>query len=581
MTMTLTASTLQVRAAQASRAGRKPENEDALGIRLPADPAQSGKGIALALADGVSGTGEGRRAAEVSVQGFLADYYATPESWSVKNSGFRVIAALNRWLYGQGQQYTQAHQGFLTTFSALVLRAQTAHLFHAGDTRIQRLRNMNGKWSLEPLTLDHATRIGAQKTYLTRALGMDWQVDIDYRSVDVMAGDIFFLSSDGVHEFLPRAALKKLLASAADNPEACCEAILDAAFAAGSDDNLSCQLLVIDTLAPPAADDSHLQAAQLPLPPDLAPGQTLDGLQVEAELHVSPRSQLYRVHDIHTRRVMVLKMPSRHFEDDREQLARFALEDWIGQRIDHAHVVKGWPAPRQRSCLYLLQECLEGETLAQWAARHPHPPVQVIAGFASQAVKGLRALHRRETLHQDIKPDNLFVCRDGRLKLLDLGSAHVAGLGDEAPRDRPGAAEYAAPEYALNLARDTRADQFSLAITLYELLTGAHPYGEGYARAQSSADFQRLRYTSACRHNPHVPPWFDAALNKACRLDADQRYEALGEFLADLNAPTPTLAPVNARPWLERDPASFWRSTALLLGALALFELFLLVFRGH
>lgn len=574
MNMALTSTTLRVRAAQASRAGRKPENEDALGIRLPVDHAQASKGVALALADGVSGAGEGRRAAEVSVQGFLADYYATPETWTVKTSAFRVLAALNRWLYGQGQQYTQMHQGFLTTFAALVLRSQTAHLFHVGDTRIQRLRGN----TLEPLTLDHATRVGAEKTYLTRAFGMDWQVEIDYRAVDVQTGDIFLLSTDGVHEFLPIPRLKKMLAEAHTDPDACCEKLLDAAYEAGSDDNISCQILVIDNLAPQDAEDSRLQAAHLPLLPELAPGQILDGLHIDAELHANARSHLYQVTDDITRRVMVLKIPSPQFADDTEQLARFALEDWIGQRIDHPNVVKGWPAPRQRQCLYLLQEYLDGETLAAWAKKNTRPPVQTITGFAAQIIKGLRALHRRETLHQDIKPDNLFLCADGMVKIIDLGSAGVAGLDEGQSRDRPGAAEYAAPEYALNLPRDPRADQFSLAVTLYELLTGQHPFGDAYTRAQSPADFQRLHYTSACRHNPHVPLWLDAALKKACSFLADDRYAALGEFLMDLESPNPALAPVSARPWLERDPAGFWRSLAITMALIALLELIVLVF---
>lgn len=577
MNMALTTPALRVRAAQASRAGRKPENEDAMGIRLPADQAQTRKGLALALADGVSGAGEGRRAAEVSVQGFLSDYYATPETWTVKTSAFRVLSALNRWLYGQGQQYTQMHRGFLTTFSALILRAQTAHLFHVGDTRIQRLRDN----TLEPLTLDHATRVGAEKTYLTRAFGMDWQVDIDYRAVEVQTGDIFLLSTDGVHEFLPVPQLKKLLAQARDDPDACCEALLDAAYDAGSDDNLSCQVLVVDSLDSPAADDSRLHATRLPLLPGLTIGQTLDGMTVEAELHASPRSQLYRVHDTITRRTMALKMPSPQLGDDADHLSRFALEDWIGQRIDHPNVVKGWPVPRQRQCLYLLQEYLDGETLSAWAANNPRPPVQTVTGLAAQIIKGLRALHRRETLHQDIKPDNLFLCKDGTLKLIDLGAARVAGLEEGARRDRPGAADYAAPEYALNLPRDARSDQFSLAVTLYELLTGQHPYGETYVRAESPADFQKLTYTSACRHNPHVPVWLDAALKKACSLLMDDRYTALGEFLADLESPNPMLAPVSARPWLERDPAGFWRGLALALSLLALVELGVIIFQAR
>lgn len=560
---------LQVRAAQASRAGRKAENEDALGIRVPPDHLCASKGVALVLADGVSGSGEGRRAAEVSVQGFLTDYYATPETWTVKTSGERVLSALNRWLYGQGQQYTQAHQGFLTTFSALVIRSQTAHLFHVGDTRIQRLR----AGMLEPLTKDHATRVGSDKTYLTRALGMDWQVEIDYRTADVQAGDVFFLSTDGVHEFLSRPMLKNLLGSASENPEVCCDVILDVAYEAGSDDNISCQIIVVDALAAMGSEDSLWQAATLPLPPELQIGQILDGLRVEAELHANARSQLYRVRDEKSGKAYVLKTPSRHFEDDREQLMRFALEDWIGQRIDHAQVVKGVPPVQARQCLYLLQEYLEGETLAAWAKKHPRPAAQTVVAFAEQAIKGLRTLHRRETLHQDVKPENIFLCKDGTVKIIDFGAVHVAGLGDESPQDRPGAAEYAAPEYALGLPRDARSDQFSLAVTIYELLAGTHPYGEAYIRAASLASFQRLEYISACRHNPHVPLWLDAALKKALSLAPQQRYDSLSEFLVDLQKPNPQLAPVNARPWLERDPAGFWRALAITMSLLALMEL--------
>ncbi|MDQ8037939.1 MAG: bifunctional protein-serine/threonine kinase/phosphatase [Pedobacter sp.] len=569
---------LQVRAAQASRAGRKAENEDALGIRVPGDHQRNAKGVVLAIADGVSGAGEGRRAAEVSVQGFLSDYFATPETWTVKTSGERVLSALNRWLHGQGQQYTQAHHGFLTTFSALVIRSQTAYLFHIGDSRIQRLRqDATGGSTLEPLTQDHATRVGAEKTYLTRALGMDWQVEIDFRKTDVQAGDIFFLSTDGVHEFLPRPMLKKLLAGATENPEACCESILDIAYEAGSDDNLSCQILVVDALAPLGADDSRLQAATLPLLPDLAPGQLIDGLRVEAEMHANARSQLYRVRDEKSGKRYALKTPSRLFEGDSEQLSRFAQEDWIGQRLDHAHVVKGITPRQARQSLYLLQEWLEGETLAQWRKKNPCPSAQQVAGFAEQAIKGLRALHRRETLHQDIKPENLFLCTDGRLKVIDLGAAHVAGMSDIPPADRPGAAEYAAPEFALNLPRDARADQFSLAVTLYELLTGQHPFNNGnssgYSNASTLADFQKLEYTSACRYNPHVPLWFDAALRKALSPSPASRYDSLGEFLQDLQKPNPALSPVNAQPWIERDPVGFWKVLALFMTLLAVMEL--------
>lgn len=568
---------LCVRAGQASRAGRKPENEDAIGIRLPPGPQRRRKGVALALADGVSGAGQGRHAAEACVQGFLNDYYSTPDTWSVRTAGERVLAALNRWLHGQGQQYTQVHQGFLTTFSAVVLRARAAHLFHVGDSRIWRLRH--GTLSL--LTQDHATRVGADKTYLTRALGMAHHVEIEYRACDVEPGDAYLLTSDGIHGVLSPARLRQLLAAATD-PQAACDRLADVALAAGSDDNVSCQLLLVDALDPPEADDSQRQAACLPLLPDLAPGQRIDGLVVEAELHANARSQVYRVREEGTGRPLVLKTPSRLCEGDAAALARFALEDWLGQRFEHRHLIRGIAPLRERSGLYLLQEALEGETLAAWRRRHPAPPVQTVVALAAQAVQGLQALHRREVLHQDLKPDNLFLCTDGTLKLIDLGAARVAGIDGGTPADCPGAAEYAAPECLLQGPRDERADQFSLAVTVYELLTGAHPFGDGWAQARTLPALQRLRYRSACGHNPHVPLWLDAALCKALALDPEARYESLSEFLADLRQPNPDLVPVGARPWLLRDPVRSWRLLALAMTGLALLE-FLLLFapRGH
>lgn len=555
----MTAEQLQVAVAQRSSAGVKPGNEDALGIRIPA-PGQQAKGVALVIADGVSSADAGRQAAEAAVHGFLNDYYATPDTWSVQTAGERVVSALNRWLHGRGQQHAE-NQGWLTTFSALVLRGRSAHVLHIGDTRVWRLR----EGTLEQLTQDHCTRVSADTTYLSRALGMDWRVDIEYGHTDIQPDDLFLTSSDGVHGVLPSAEIKRLLL-AAEDLDAACDALLAAALAAGSQDNLSCQLARVQTVGLDEQEALSRLGARLPVPPPLRPGQSLDGYLIEAEVHASPRSQLYRVRDIRSGKVYALKTPGLQFEDDEDYRAHFALEGWIGQRIDSPHVIRVHAPARAPQGLYHILDWVEGESLAAWRERQTRVDIDEVVGFARQIVAGLRALHRRDTLHQDLKPDNILLTRDGVLKLIDLGSARVAGLQD-APRDlldRPGATDYAAPEYALGLARDTRADQFSLAVTLYELLTGRHPYGEGYGRLQTPADFHRVRYDSACRHNPHVPIWLDAALRKACAIHPESRYEALSEFLLDLERPNPSLTPNQRLPWIERDPVRFWRTLAWL-----------------
>src|SRR6478735_10474510 len=134
-------------------AGPKPQNDDCLGVHIPEPALLPTKGIVACIADGVSAASAGKEAAEAAVIGFITDYYETPESWEVKTAGQRVLTALNRWLFSQGQGFSAAEKGCVTTFTALVLKSQMAHIFHIGDSRLYRLRG----GELEQITLDHAS----------------------------------------------------------------------------------------------------------------------------------------------------------------------------------------------------------------------------------------------------------------------------------------------------------------------------------------------------------------------------------------------------------------------------------------
>lgn len=549
--------TLRINAAQVSDAGPKERNEDAIGLHLPQGQGVTSYTAAAAIADGLSSAEGGRIAAETSVTNFLNDFFATPSSWSVKTAGLKVLAALNRWLHGQGQHYQHHHQGYLTTFTALIIRGHSGHIFHVGDSRLYRLRQ--NEW--ECLTKDHAlsTRQGNQ---LTRALGMDWRVDIDYYDIDIHIGDLYLLSTDGIHGFISDKELHAIVASRSESLASRCEELLACAEAHHSNDNRSCQLLEIIDLAP--ADIHSLALNYIaPLPPELVVGQLVDGYIIEQEIQVNARSHVYKVRDKNDGQMYVLKTPSINLADDLDALRAFQREDWIGQRFHHPDIVKTYAATRPRHYLYLIQDYLEGQSLRSWRKANPDAPVETIMAFAKPAIKALRALHRRETLHQDVKPDNLFITRDGQLKLIDFGSATVGSLNENLNL-RAGAAEYAAPEYALGIARDGRADQFSLAVTFYELLTGHYPYGEHYRDAKTPLQFRKLPYVSACHYNAHVPIWLDAALARALSFNPEDRYMELSEFLIDLERPNTHLI-IKTKPWLEQNPLLFWQVTSALL----------------
>ncbi len=556
---------LRVEAGQASAAGNKPANEDCMGLRLPEGVPLTLKGVAAVIADGVSSAEAGREASESCVQSFLSDYYSTPDSWSVQTSAQAVLTALNRWLYSRGHGMVESHRGYVTTFTALILKSHTAYFFHVGDTRIHRIRD--GR--LEQLTRDHATRINENETYLSRAVGMDVRLEVDYRAFELRAGDLFLLSTDGVHDFLSPDELARRIGASGDL-EATCQRLIEAALAAGSPDNLTCQLLRVLELPAQDVDELHRRLTQLPFPPPLEPGLKIDGYLIEKELHASSRSQLYLATDIETRRRLVMKTPSVNYEDDPAYIERFVMEPWIGLRVADRHVVRIVESQRSQSFLYYLMEYVDGPTLRHWIDEHPEPEIAEVLDIADQLAAGLRAFHRKETLHQDLKPENIVFDREGVLKIVDFGSCRVAGIQEIAPpieRDQVlGTARYCAPETRFGESAGIRSEIFSIGTLVYEMLTGALPYGEKIEDASSMRAFERLEYIPSHQRNPMVPVWMDAALHTAVEIAWRRRQGVVSELLYDLRHPKGAFLEERPRSLIERDPLRFWKGLAALLG---------------
>jgi serine/threonine protein phosphatase PrpC len=561
---------IQLAIGQCSRAGRKSRNDDSIGIRIPAASLQATKGMVAVIADGVSAAEAGKEAAETCVQNFLSDYYCTPESWSVKKSAQQVLTALNRWLYGQGQHLADAQRGYVSTLSAVVFKSRTAHVFHVGDSRVCRFRD----GELEQLTHDHARRISDRQSYLTRAMGLDVRLDIDYRTVDLRAGDVFILTTDGIHDFVRPQDLVSIIETSVVNAsgaqlEDACERLVADALANGSHDNLSVQILRVDGLPFENHDDIYRRLTALPFPPALSPGMQIDGLVVEREIHASSRSQLYIVRDAQSGMRCLMKTPSINFSDDAAYIERFIMESWIGSRIGSPYVARIVERDRGRSCLYYLLEYVDGITLAQWMKENPRPEIQQVIYFAEQIARALRAFHRRETLHQDLKPDNIMIDRNGVIRVIDFGSCLVAGVAEIAvpiPRETAlGTQQYAAPEYHVGAMPGAWSDQFSLAVIIYEMLTGQLPYGGRYVAGHRLSWRGQPQYVAASELNPMVPVWLDAAVHKALALNPQQRYGDVDEFMADLKRPNASLVRVQRGAWLDRVPAHVWQAVALIL----------------
>lgn len=570
---------LAVSEGQSTTAGAKDSNDDIIGIRIPDDETLATKGITAVIADGVSAASAGRDAAETCVQGFLTDYYSTPDTWGVKTSAHKVITALNRWLYGQTQSAGYLDEkGYVTTLSVLIIKSRTAYIFHVGDTRIQLYRD--GK--LEQITREHATRISKDSTYLSRAVGLGLNLDVDFHTVPVEEGDLFVLTSDGVHDFASHSELEKALVEAhSGNPlDPIADSIVNRAKENKSPDNLTCQLVKIDKLPGATRDDIYRSLTSLPFPPDLKPGQILDGHRIERLLYASKTSQLYVVIDEKGNGDhLVMKTPSVNFQADAAYIERFAMEEWIGSRVSNPHLNRSVKSIRPRKFLYHLQEYVAGNTLAEWMRDSgPIPDIPTIINITAGIIEGVRALHRRETLHQDLKLGNIVLTADNTPVIIDYGSCRIAGIQEiEQPFQRCsalGTVDFSAPEYRLNLPASPKSDQFSIAMITYHLLTGGkHPYGSKWNTASSPGDFHQLNYTPACHHQPLVPNWIDLTLKKALSVSSGLRYDSLSEFMHDLRHPNPEYLKKQPLPLIEKDPVLFWKAVCAILCGIIVFLL--------
>ncbi len=564
-------SQLKINVAQSSDAGIKEQNEDSYGIVNPEGQLLENKGITAIVSDGMGSCAYPKEASEYVVKGFFSDYYSTPESWTVKTSGAKVLTALNSWLYGKS---TDDHaKAYVATFSALIIKSTTAHMLHVGDSRIYRLRGGN----IEQITTDHRIWITQEKNYLSRAIGVDLHLDLDYKTVDLEVDDVFVMTTDGIHDYVSDKQIKDVVSQSA-HLNVLADQLVSFALAEGSHDNVTCQIIHIEELPSQLANEVINDLVRLPFPPDLSPGMVIDGYKVIKDFHSSSTSQLYLVEDTDTQKIMLMKTPSVNYDDDPSYIDRFHMEEWAGKRVYHPNVMVTYEQKRKRSCQYFLIEHIEGTTLAEWIKQNPKPDIKKVTQIIDQIIQGLRGLHRLEMLHRDLKPDNIIIMEDGTVKIIDLGAIKVAGIQEiSTPVERVellGTKNYTAPEYLMGVAGSNKSDLFSLGVITYEILTGKLPYGDQSDKNIDWRSISKIKYTSTLKHNPMIPLWLDGAIERAVRIDHRLRYDSFSEYYHDLTHPNDSFMK-GSLPLAERDPLIFWKffSAIMLISNLVLIYL--------
>jgi serine/threonine-protein kinase len=299
---------------------------------------------------------------------------------------------------------------------------------------------------------------------------------------------------------------------------------------------------------------------------DLTAGDHLDRYLLTDVLARTAMATVFKGHDTARGAPVCLKVPRLERESDVVFHERFEREERISARLDHDSIVRALPAA-DKSRMYMVMEYVDGQPLRALLQAGPMPRQQALS-IARQLVEALAYLHPQGIVHRDVKPENLLVRPDGRIKLLDFGIAldrSARRLTWSRLSGTIGTPDYMAPEQIAGRRGDERSDVYAAGVVIYEMLTGGLPYPD-----LSPPALLRLKLAEEPRpltwYVPDLDPALDAVVSKAIARAPRDRYPSAEAFLAALERPTVPLP--EAPPPRRRPSLAAALVTAAVLGAL-------------
>ena len=308
----------------------------------------------------------------------------------------------------------------------------------------------------------------------------------------------------------------------------------------------------------------------------IAPGTRLGPYEVLAPLGAGGMGEVYRARDSRLGRDVALKVLPPDFATDPDRRGRFEREARAAGQIHHPNILTILDIGTHDALPFIVTELLEGETLRERLLPGPLPQRKAIE-VASQIAKGLGAAQERSIVHRDIKPDNIFISRDGHVKILDFGLASVS-VQESVPQDATitlktasgiilGTAAYMSPEQARGQAVDPRSDIFSLGSVLFEMLSGQRPFiGNTYADLISAI----LR-----QDPPPLPsklrilPALERIVRRCLEKSPAERFQSARDLAFQLDSLVSNIESGSEAAVRETGPAH-WRASARVLSRVAI-----------
>ena len=286
-----------------------------------------------------------------------------------------------------------------------------------------------------------------------------------------------------------------------------------------------------------------------PLTPEQeSSGAELDGFHLGPCIHSGAMGRIFRVTGPDRGFAMIMKVPRVGPGEDSEGLISFEIESMILPALSGAHVPRFVAGGSLAKTPYLVVEWIEGESLEHVLKRRPLSADEV-ASMGAAVADALHSLHLQDTVHLDLKPENLIVRNNGEVVLIDFGLAYHAHFPDllaEEQRFAAGSAPYVSPEQVLGTRSDPRSDIFALGVVLYELATGELPFGSPATMAGLRDRLWRDPVPPSVR-SPELPPWLQEIILRCLEPDAEDRYQSAAHVAFDLRNPDQVALTARAR----------------------------------
>jgi serine/threonine protein phosphatase PrpC len=529
-------------------------NEDFVGFWQPEDEAERlQRGAIAVMADGVGGLHKGEIASRMAGELTIAAFKRINPANTPKQILRQIFEAANLQVYEAGM--TDRQNGRMaTTLSVCIFRDKELSIGHVGDTRVyivrqERMRRLTEDHSYTAMQVklrlisEQEANASRLRSMLTRSLGPDPIVHFDFKRVKLMSRDRVVLCTDGLYCSLNDGEISE----GADrlNMDEICPYLVALAERRGTDDNVSVQVVQVDRLVEPKYDQPISILKQTggtianSTMNEVKPGDILDArFEIESMISRSGMATIYKAKDLETKQTVAVKIPHMQMESDAGSFARFQREAEIGELLDHPNILKFIKVPN-KSRPYIVTEYLEGKPLSNVLNEVRPLPIPDAVQIASYVCGALAHMHEHKVVHRDLKPQNIMLCDDGSLRIIDFGiakSMEMRRLTFAGFTPAMGTPDYMAPEQVKGKRGDERTDIYSLGAVLYEMATGSVPF-EGpnpfvVMNSRITGDPIAPR-----KVNPQISEQLEEVILHAMEREPHKRYQSAAAMKAELDDP--------------------------------------------